>query len=151
MKTLINRTGNGVQKNVPDVEFFGNPDGFQLICKAASQEEGWMKSTKAMEIPGAGCLVQVTTQQLNPDGNGYALAEALTFVPNCHILSQCKMSGDSDGKNDLISRSLVGFLLEDLPEEEREELARRGMWMPRGQKSPVVPGDAENLEVEELD
>ena len=64
------------------------------------------------------------------------MAEALTFVPNCHILSQCKMSGDSDGKGDLISRRLVGFSAEDLPEEEREELARRGMWIPRKKNIP---------------
>jgi len=34
--------------------------------------------------PRAGCVVQVTTQQRNPDGS-YAVAEALTFVPGVHI------------------------------------------------------------------
>ena len=29
----------------------GNGDMFKLLCKASSQKEGWMKSTKAMEIP----------------------------------------------------------------------------------------------------
>jgi len=38
-----------------------------------------MKSTKAMLVPG-GTVIQVTTQQRNPDGS-YAVAEALTFVP----------------------------------------------------------------------
>ncbi len=38
-----------------------------------------MKSTKAM-FTGTGCVVQVTTQQRNPDGS-YSLAEALTYVP----------------------------------------------------------------------
>ena len=28
-----------------------------LLCKASSLAEGWMKSTKAMEIPGVGCVV----------------------------------------------------------------------------------------------
>ena len=42
-----------------------------------------MKSTKAMEVSG-GCVVQVTTQQRNPDGS-YAVAEALTFVPGVKI------------------------------------------------------------------
>lgn len=42
-----------------------------------------MKSTKAMEVPG-GFLVQVTTQQRNPDGS-YAVAEALSFVPRVII------------------------------------------------------------------
>jgi Lon protease-like protein len=35
----------------------------------SSKSEGWMKPTKAMEI---GCIVQVTTQQRNPDGS-YAI------------------------------------------------------------------------------
>ena len=43
------------------------------------QAEGWMKSTKALEISGLGCLVQVSTQQ------GQNVAEAVTFVQNVHI------------------------------------------------------------------
>lgn len=62
---------------------FGNPDLFELICKESSVEEGWMKSTKAMET-GDGCVVQVTTQQRNPDGS-YAIAEALVYVPKGKI------------------------------------------------------------------
>ena len=58
-------------------------DQFKLLSKASSQREGWMKSTKAMQVPG-GCVVQVTTQQRNPDGS-YALAEAITFVPGVII------------------------------------------------------------------
>jgi hypothetical protein len=129
-KTLSNQDGNGVQKNVHDVKFFGDPDGFQLICKASSESEGWMKSTMAMEIPGAGCLVQVTTQQRNEADGSYAVAEALTFVPNCRILSQYELSGDLDGKGDAISRRLVGFSWEDLSEEEIEEIEKRGMFIP---------------------
>lgn len=83
-KTLGNTDVNGARKNVPDIQVFGNGDMFQLLCKASSQAEGWMKSTKAMEIPEVGCVVQVTTQQRNPDGS-YAVAEALTFVPGAEI------------------------------------------------------------------
>lgn len=104
MKTLINRDGNGVTKNVPDVEFFGDPDGFQLICKAASQAEGWMKSTKCMEIPGAGCLVQVTTQQANLNGS-YAVAEALTFVPGVQIHTVYKSDGAIESRKIVAVRS----------------------------------------------
>ncbi|MFA5739425.1 MAG: hypothetical protein WC902_11630 [Bacteroidales bacterium] len=57
---------------------------FRLLCKASSESEGWMKSTKACEVPG-GCIVQVTTQQRNPDGS-YAVAEALTYVPGARIV-----------------------------------------------------------------
>jgi len=83
-KTLHNSDISGAKKNVPDIQTVGNGDTFQLICKASSKSEGWMKSTKAMQIEGAGCLVQVTTQQRNPDGS-YALAEALAFVPDAYI------------------------------------------------------------------
>lgn len=84
MKTLSNSTVNGAKKNVSDLIIYGNGDSFQLICKASSEKEGWMKSTKACEIPEQGCLVQVTTQQRNLDGS-YSIAEALTFVPMVKI------------------------------------------------------------------
>jgi hypothetical protein len=85
-KTLNNPDADGTRVNVPDVKIIGNVDMFQLLCKAFSQNEGWMKSTKAMEIPGRGCLVQVTTQQRAPDGS-YAVAEALTFVEHVVIVN----------------------------------------------------------------
>lgn len=83
MKTLNNSDVSGARQNVKDIEVVGNGDMFRLLCKASSQNEGWMKSSKAMQVPG-GCVVQVTTQQSNPDGS-YALAEALTFVPGVVI------------------------------------------------------------------
>ena len=79
-KTLDNTCVNDVKKNVSDVKVVGNGDTFRLLSKANSESEGWMKSTKAMEVPGIGCVVQVTTQQKNKDGT-YSIAEALTFVP----------------------------------------------------------------------
>ncbi len=94
-KTLNNSDVSGTRQNVPDVEVVGNGDLFQLLCKASSQNEGWMKSTKAMEVPG-GCVVQVTTQQKNADGS-YAVAEALTFVPGV------KISDDENGGRKLVA------------------------------------------------
>ena len=82
-KTLHNSDVSGARQNVPDIKVVGNGDTYRLLCKASSQNEGWMKSSKAMEVPG-GCVVQVTTQQKNPDGS-YAVAEALTFVPGVKI------------------------------------------------------------------
>jgi hypothetical protein len=85
-KTLHNSDVSGAKTNVPDIQIVGNGDLFLLLCKASSQAEGWMKSTKAMEIPGVGCVIQVTTQQKNADGS-YAVAEALTFVPWAAVAS----------------------------------------------------------------
>jgi len=82
-KTLHNSDVSGARQNVQDLQVVGNGDMFQLLCKASSQKEGWMKSTKAMEVVG-GCVVQVTTQQKNPDGT-YSVAEALTYVPGVKV------------------------------------------------------------------
>jgi hypothetical protein len=69
----------GAAANISDLKVFGDGDTFQLICKASSTAQGWMKSTKAIQIDGVGCVVQVTTQQ------GDNIAEAITFVPNVKI------------------------------------------------------------------
>ena len=74
---------NGAKKNITDIEIYGDGDTFALLCKASSKKQGWMKSTKVCNVDG-GCIVQVTTQQKNPDGS-YSVAEALTFVPNIHL------------------------------------------------------------------
>lgn len=73
----------GAKDNISDLIVYGNGDTFALLCKASSQEQGWMKSTKVCNLPN-GCIVQVTTQQRNPDGS-YAVAEALTFVPGINM------------------------------------------------------------------
>lgn len=48
-----------------------------------------MKSTKAMEIEGVGCVIQVTTQQ------GVQVAEAVTFVPNVKVVDALNEGGGS--------------------------------------------------------
>jgi len=79
-KTLKNTDIDGASKNIKDVVFWGDADCFKPIGKAHSEEEGWMKSTKAMEIPAVGVVVQVTTQQ------GSNVAEALTFIPGVRLM-----------------------------------------------------------------
>jgi len=95
MKTLGNTDQNKCRENVKDVVMFGD-DLFKLMSKASSESEGWMKSTKAMQTP-EGCVIQVTTQQRNPDGT-YAVAEALTFVPNVQLYDAF------DDKKEIIAR-----------------------------------------------
>lgn len=82
-KTLDNTNVAEAKAKISDIKVFGNGDLFQLICKASSESQGWMKSTKAMQTPH-GCVVQVTTQQKNIDLT-YSVAEALTFVPGVSI------------------------------------------------------------------
>lgn len=78
-KTLNITSIEDAETKVRDIEVIGNGNSFQLLCKASSKSEGWMKSAKAYEIPGVGCLVQVTTQQ-----NDH-VAEALVFVEGVTI------------------------------------------------------------------
>jgi hypothetical protein len=94
-KTLTNTTASQAKDNVKDIVIWGNGDMFKLLCKASSVNERWMKSTKAMEIEGVGCVVQVTTQQ------GDNVSEALTFVPNV------KIEESKDENDKVISRKLV--------------------------------------------
>lgn len=82
-KSLHNTDADGTRKNVSDVVFWGNGDAWKLIGKASSEEQGWMKSTKAYQTHD-GVLVQVTTQQRNIDGT-YSIAEAVTYVPGASI------------------------------------------------------------------
>jgi len=93
-KTLGNTDIKGAKVNVPDIVVFGDGDKWQLICKASSLSEGWMKSTKAMEVPG-GCFVQVTTQQKNPDGS-YAIAEAIAFAPGIRVVTDERRDADKN-------------------------------------------------------
>ena len=88
-KTLHNSKASEARENVKDIRIVGNGDSFRLLFKASSKNEGWMKSTKAMDV-GHGCLVQVTTQQENPDGS-YAVAEAVCFVPGAAIIDDENM------------------------------------------------------------
>ena len=91
MKELHNTNVEEVKVKVPDVKVTGDGDMFHLLCKASSKDQGWMKSCKAMEIDGIGCVVQVTTQQ------GENVAEALTFVPGVRIVD------DVNGGRKLVS------------------------------------------------
>jgi hypothetical protein len=89
-------TGKVVRKTADvdkAVKVEGNPDRMKLLFKA--QANSWMKSTKAMPA-GAGCVVQVTTKELNPDGS-WAVAEALTYVPGVEL------HDDPDGKGSFLA------------------------------------------------
>lgn len=105
MKTLGITDVKGAKANISDIVVFGDGDQAKLLFKASSEKQGWMKSTKAIEIPGVGCIVQVTTQQRNqakttiigsilklimgkrfkPEVT-YSLAEATSFVPGVMIV-----------------------------------------------------------------
>lgn len=77
-KTLNVTNMEELETSVSDVQVYGDPGRWKCLCKVSSKEQGWMKSTKVMQIY-KGVLVQVSTQQ------GDNIAEALTFVPGASL------------------------------------------------------------------
>ena len=71
----------GASVQISDLKVEGISDPFKLISKASSDAQGWFKSTKAMEIPDLGVLVQVSTL------DGGIPAEALAFVPSARLVT----------------------------------------------------------------
>ena len=90
-KTLKNTTASKAKDNVSDIQFWGYGDIWKLISKTWSEKEGWMKSTKAMQMD-TGCLVQVSTQQ------GEHVAEAVTFIPGIVIYESKNEGGEVVGR-----------------------------------------------------
>jgi hypothetical protein len=84
------RTPGAVQSDLADLldeaYALGRKDR-EAVCKASSKNEEWMKSTKALEIDGLGCVVQVTTQQC------HHVAEAVCFVPGVRIVDDEEFGG----------------------------------------------------------
>lgn len=123
-KSLHNTTANGAKKNVKDIKFWGDGDTFRLISKASSEAEGWMKSTKAMPA-GESVVVQVTTQQRNPDGS-YSIGEALTTVPHAIIAEFLEEDGTVSHRT-IVQRAAIHAGLVTLRlENEKLTLAEDG-------------------------
>ena len=99
---------NPTQAKEAGVEVHGDPGAWICVSKAWNGAEGWMKSTKVMEL-NQGCLVQVTTQQRNLGGN-WVIAEALTYAPGV---------------------KLADFPKPEEPVEEKEEVEEK----PKGKKA----------------
>lgn len=90
--------------HVKDVQTFGDSDTWKLLCKASSKSQGWMKTTKAMDLNGVGVLIQTETQQQNPDGS-WALSQSMQYVPGVRI--QDAYVENDDGEKVLTGRQLV--------------------------------------------
>lgn len=113
-KSLGNTDTNGASKNVSDLVVWGEPDMWKLLSKASSQKEGWMKSTKALEVEGVGCWVQVSTQQ------GDNVAESISFAENMKIIVTGEIK-DENGKTIVTSRRLVSM---DYKEDKEDEVSK---------------------------
>ncbi len=77
------------------IKYSGDISNLKLLYKV--QGDKWLKSTKALQVPG-GCVIQVTTERLQADGS-WQNAEALAYVPGI-ILKSIK-----NGKGYIINKS----------------------------------------------
>ena len=93
-KRTVSNT-NPKQAKASGVESIGSLGTWKVVQKAWNRKEGWMRSTKALEIPGAGCLIQVTTRE------GKQIAETACFVPDV------KLEANPDGSHTLKATGLA--------------------------------------------
>lgn len=116
-KTLDATSTPDLKAKVGDVKVAGNPDAWQLVCKASSESQGWMKSTKAMEVSGLGVLVQVSTQR------GDHVAEALCMVAGATIARN-----PPTGLATLVQSGLIERFAASVSEllDEKDERTARG-------------------------
>ena len=84
MKNLHNTSMSDVRSNTPDINITGNPGAWVCLCKASSKQDGWMKSTKGLEVP-SGVVLQTTTEFRNDVNEVTACTDALVFVPNVSL------------------------------------------------------------------
>jgi len=96
-RNLTNTNMADVRENVSDIKVFGDGDMFKLLCKASSKAQGFMKSTKACEIEGVGCIVQSSTERIDSKGR-ISVAEASVFVPGVEIFSEKDSNGNVIGR-----------------------------------------------------
>ncbi len=73
-------------KEVPETtKHVGPPYLWKLLGKTWDSDTGFMRSTKAMEVPG-GVVIQTSTIQRNVTaGVSYEVCDALVFVPGAAI------------------------------------------------------------------
>jgi hypothetical protein len=64
---------------IPDLEVTGNGDLFKLLSQKSSEAEKWAETTKAMYIPGIGCVIHTVTQQNN------RISEAMVLIPGTRL------------------------------------------------------------------
>lgn len=97
MEKILDNTNTADATKNSDVVVFGNPDMLQLLCKASSKEQGWMKSVMGIEVEGLGVVVRSQVQQRNADGS-YSLSESMCFVPGATIVVSSGDGGVTTGR-----------------------------------------------------
>ena len=79
-KQLVTGEGFGELKPIDAVEQPINPELFRVLSRVVSATEGWTQTTKAMEIPGVGCVLQVTIRL------GDTVTNTLSFIPGVKLV-----------------------------------------------------------------
>ena len=89
-RTLTNTNTADAKAAVNDLVIHGDPDTWRLLCKASSKNQRWMKSTKAMAVPG-GVVIQTETRE---EGRTIATSQALVFVPDVVLTDDGRLDFD---------------------------------------------------------
>ncbi len=100
-KSLDVTSVEDAKKKISDIKVVGDGNLVSLLCKASSEEQGWMKSAKALYVKGVGCVVQFTAQQRNIDGT-YTMTDTACFVPGV------KPMDDVNGGQKLVPMNYAG-------------------------------------------
>ena len=120
VKNLGNTSIKDLKESTSDIVIFGNENTWLLLSKASSKSQGWMKSTKAMEIEGQGCLVQTCTEFRTKDLTQVtACSDSVTYVHGVRIDTIV----DEEGK--VIERKLTALWPVDLPKTESKTVKSR--------------------------
>jgi hypothetical protein len=78
---------------------------WRTVCKGWNKEEAYFKTTKALEIPGCGVLIQVSTQERGQ------VADAMTFIKDASVLE----NGDGTVRVEHVSRTNEAALFSEDP------------------------------------
>lgn len=84
-RTLTNTTVE--EAKASGVVLTGAADKWLCVAKAVNEAEGWMRSTKAMQVGSVGCLIQTSYIWTNPDGTKGS-EEAVCFAPGVSLVEE---------------------------------------------------------------
>ena len=88
-RTLDNTSPETARANVPDLIIHGDPDTWVYIAKASSKSQGFMASTKVMNLPDGALVESFRREQAEvierSDSPSVAVSVALAFVPFLNV------------------------------------------------------------------
>lgn len=87
MRRELNNTSlETARANVPDMLVHGDPNAWICIAKASSKAEGFMASTKVMNLPNGALIESLRREYAEASGfPSVAVSVALAYVPDLNV------------------------------------------------------------------